>query len=200
MDTVRYVLAVLTVITLPPAVVWWYLVHPFVGFWRKIGPAGTITTMAVLSIAAMVGLFGIRERLLGRDLGFDGGRTAVGVLLLAASVMIMLRRRRHLTSRILSGVPELQAGGGGTLLTQGIYGVIRHPRYVEVALGTFGYALFANYVGLYVVALLTVLGLHGIVLLEERELEQRFGEEYRAWAQRVPRYLPRRRPVGAGDP
>ena len=54
--------------------------------------------------------------------------------------------------------------------------------------------------GVYVVALLTALGLHGIVLLEDRELERRFGEEYRAWARRVPRYVPRRGPSRTPGP
>lgn len=190
-DAARYVLSVLTVITLPPALIWWYLVHPFVGFWRRVGPAGTIVTMIVLFLVGMAGLFAVRDLLVGRDLGFSWLLTCGAVVLVAASVTIAVRRRRHLTTRILAGVPELEGGGGGELLTDGIYGVVRHPRYVEVALGTLGYALFANYVGVYVVALLTLPTLHGIVLLEERELEDRFGQAYRDYAARVPRYLPR---------
>ncbi|NIR38153.1 MAG: isoprenylcysteine carboxylmethyltransferase family protein, partial [Actinobacteria bacterium] len=118
------------------------------------------------------------------------------VSLLLLSVAIAIRRRRHLTNRILAGVPELTEGeGGGTLLTEGIYARIRHPRYVEVAVGTFGYAFFANYGGAYVVAAATVPLLHLVVLLEERELVDRFGDRYREYQRSVPRYLPRRRPA-----
>jgi protein-S-isoprenylcysteine O-methyltransferase Ste14 len=37
----------------------------------------------------------------------------------------------------------------------------------------------------------SVLLVHTVVLLEERELEERRGDEWRAYAARVPRYLPR---------
>jgi protein-S-isoprenylcysteine O-methyltransferase Ste14 len=42
-------------------------------------------------------------------------------------------------------------------------------------------------------AFLTIPGLHAIVLLEERELVERFGQEYRDYALRVPRYIPGRK-------
>jgi protein-S-isoprenylcysteine O-methyltransferase Ste14 len=35
--------------------------------------------------------------------------------------------------------------------------------------------------------------IHLVVILEERELVDRFGDAYRKYAARVPRYFPRRR-------
>jgi protein-S-isoprenylcysteine O-methyltransferase Ste14 len=58
-------------------------------------------------------------------------------------------------------------------------------------LGVFAYAAFSNYLGAYLVAAGTVPLLHLIVLLEERELRDRFGEEYEAYLTHVPRYIPR---------
>ena len=74
-----------------------------------------------------------------------------------------------------------------------MYSRIRHPRYVEIVLGSLAYALFANDLGAYIMAFLTIPGLHAIVLLEERELVERFGQEYRDYALRVPRYIPGRK-------
>jgi hypothetical protein len=37
MNTFRYVLAMLTLMFMPGAVLFWFLVHPFVRFWRRIG-------------------------------------------------------------------------------------------------------------------------------------------------------------------
>jgi protein-S-isoprenylcysteine O-methyltransferase Ste14 len=89
------------------------------------------------------------------------------------------------------GGPEVEEGGhGGELLTEGPYAVIRNPRYVEIVLGTMAYVTFANWTGPYLVAIGTILAIHAVVLLEERELVQRFGEEFEAYRSRVPRYIP----------
>jgi protein-S-isoprenylcysteine O-methyltransferase Ste14 len=70
---------------------------------------------------------------------------------------------------------------------------------VEIGVGTLGYALFSNWLGALVVGLATLPLLHAIVLLEERELSERFGEEYERYRARVPRYLPRRGRSSAGS-
>jgi protein-S-isoprenylcysteine O-methyltransferase Ste14 len=192
MATARYVLAVLLVISLPPAVFWWILIHPFVGFWRHLGVAATLWINGILMVGGFVGLWVARDTLVGRDLGGHPALVVAGVICLAISIRIALKRRRHLTFRILSGVPELQRDGkGGALLTEGPYAVMRHPRYVEVVVGTLGYALLANHTGAYVVTLAMVPLLHLVVLIEERELVARFGDAYLEYAARVPRYLPR---------
>jgi protein-S-isoprenylcysteine O-methyltransferase Ste14 len=77
------------------------------------------------------------------------------------------------------------------LLTQGIYSRIRHPRYVETVLWVLGYALFTNYLALYLTFLFLLLIIHVIVLLEEKELKERFGPAYEEYCRRVPRYIPK---------
>ena len=104
-----------------------------------------------------------------------------------------MARKKHLTMRILAGMPEFasDAEEQGTLLSEGIYARIRHPRYVEIVFATFAYAVIANYVGVYLLALATPPLVHLVVLMEERELRDRFGDQYAQYAARVPRYLPR---------
>jgi protein-S-isoprenylcysteine O-methyltransferase Ste14 len=58
-------------------------------------------------------------------------------------------------------------------------------------MGTLAYASFANYLGGYILAVLTILGIHAVVVFEEKELGERFGEQYDAYKARVPRYIPR---------
>ena len=192
MDRIRYILAVLVVATIPPAVIWWFIVHPFVDFWRRLGPRITNSIVGVGMVSLMVALGLARQRLVGRDLGTNWYLVGLGLVFFGAAIFIGLKRRRFLTKRILAGVPELDAENPGTLLTEGPYAIIRHPRYVEVLVGVLGYALAANYVGGYIVALLTMPALHLVVLLEERELAQRFGAAYEAYRAQVPRYIPRR--------
>ena len=192
MDRIRYVLAVLIVATIPPAVIWWYVVHPFVDFWRRLGPRITNSIVGIGMVSLMVALGMARHRLVGADLGTKPPLIVLGVALFAVAIYIGLKRRRYLTNKILMGVPELDPENPGALLTEGPYAIIRHPRYVEVFVGVLGYALVANHVGGYVVTVLILPALHLVVLLEERELAQRFGADYEAYRARVPRYLPRR--------
>ena len=193
MSTARYVIAVLLVISLPPAIVWWYVIHPFVGFWRKIGKPITYTVMTVLFLGSVVGLFAVRDTLVLTDLGTSWIMVGVAAALIIPAIWLAILRAKYLSFGILAGVPELDAdGSGGKLLNQGIYAVIRHPRYVEIALGSLAYAAFANYLGGYILALLTIPGIHAVVVIEEKELAERFGEEYEAYRASVPRYIPTR--------
>lgn len=200
MDAIRYYIGVLLVVSIPPAIIWWFIIHPFVGFWRRVGVAPSLSIVTVLMVGLLVALIFVRDPLLGSDLGASWPTAVVGLVLLAVAIAIGVKRKRYLTMGILSGAPELQADGrGGTLLTQGPYAVIRHPRYVEVVAGVFGYACLSNHVGGYVTALATIPILHLVVLMEERELATRFGDAWTAYQARVPRYVPRRRPVSRDD-
>jgi len=191
MNTARHVVGVLLVVSMPPALVWWFVLHPFVGFWRSLGARLAMTVIAGSMTLAAVGLFFLRDPILGRDLGTSWPLVGLAAALMACAVVLALRRKRHLTPRILAGMPELE-GDAGTLLTGGPYAVIRNPRYVEVILAVLGYAAFANHTGAWVVAVLTFPALHAIVLLEERELAQRFGAAWEDYRDRVPRWVPRR--------
>jgi len=194
-NTFRYLLAVLLMVGLPPGLAWWFVVHPFVGLWRKVGVRGTMIVMTLFFAASVVGLVMIRDALVGRDLGLRWPLVVLGVALAAAAIFIAVKRKKYLTLRIIVGVPEVEtdAEKRGKLLVEGPYALIRHPRYVEITLATFAYAAIANYVGCWILAILTIPVIHVVVILEERELTDRFGDAYREYATRVPRYFPRRK-------
>ena len=192
MSTARYIIAVLLMISLPPAIAWWYVIHPFVGFWRRVGKPITYMVLTVFFLGSMVGLFAIRDALVLTDFGTNWILIGVATVLVIPTIWLSIARAKYLSFAILVGVPELEAdGAGGKLLDEGIYAVTRNPRYLEVAMGTLAYASFANYLGGYILAVLTILGIHAVVVLEEKELGERFGEQYDAYKARVPRYIPR---------
>jgi len=192
LPVVRYWIAVMLAITLPPAILYWFIIHPFIGFWRRRGLRTTFVFLAVFYLGFMAALLPVREALLGRDLGTSVPLIAVAVPLLVASGVISRKRSRHLRFRTLAGVPELAPEEHGIgLLQEGIYARIRHPRYLEFILGLTGWSLFANYAGLYVFSAVSIVLLLIIVVLEERELRQRYGSVYDDYAARVPRFIPR---------
>lgn len=194
MNTARYIVALIAVMSYVPAVGWWYLVHPFVSFWRKLGRPSFYVIMTVTSLAVMGAIYLIREPLLAVEYGTEPVLWPLAALFYGASAYIEVRCRRYLKPRILFGAPELAPGrGGGSLITEGIYGRVRHPRYIAVFLGTVAVAFFTNYLAVYILAVLLAPALYLVVVLEEKELRERFGKEYEDYCERVPRFFPRRR-------
>lgn len=80
------------------------------------------------------------------------------------------------------------------LRQSGLYRVTRNPQAVTFALAMIGYAtLWPSWPHLGSLALYVVI-VHMMVLTEEEHLRERYGEDYRRYCERVPRYLglPRR--------
>lgn len=199
MHTARFVVGVGLLMSLPPAIVLWLAIHPFVRFWRRLGAGRTYAVLSLGVIAWMLMAFAKREALLGPDLGTHLYLLAPTAACFGTGIVVSVLRRRQLTSGILIGLPELSPEKHrGKLVTKGIYARVRHPRYVELTLLTAAYALFANYVGVYVATALSILALYFVVVLEEGELRDRFGAEYKEYCRRVPRFFPLR--VSKRDP
>ena len=193
MDTARYIVTMILAVSMPPAVLLWFAIHPFSRFWRGLGLAWTYSILSVPSLVAMAWVIVERRRIMAVDYGTSYWTIALAVLTVGLGTAVAVKRKRHLTFAILAGAPQLsEKRYPGTLLTEGIYGKIRHPRYVETTLFVLAYALFGNHLAGYLVFLMTIVCLYLIVLLEERELLERFGDEYAEYNRRVPRFIPRR--------
>jgi protein-S-isoprenylcysteine O-methyltransferase Ste14 len=191
-DAVRRILGILLVVALPPAIAYWLVVHPFVRRWRRLDVRVTYALLTLFMGGLGVLLFAIRKLLLGRDLGMNWPLTAVGAVLYLMAVAISLLCRTQLSLKTFVGVPEVSsAATPGNLMQSGIYGLIRHPRYLSIILATIGIALIANYLGVYVLLVVCLLGLWPLIIVEERELLSRFGPAYTAYRSRVPALLPR---------
>lgn len=194
MDTFRYIVAVLCWISFPPSVFWWFVVHPFAQFWRHRGPTLTYWVLGVGYLLMAAGLYQVRDFGLATDYETNWGLVVAALPLLGVATFIGIQRKKYLTFKILAGVPEVQSDPeGAKLITEGIYSHIRHPRYVEASIGCVGWALIVNYQGIYVLTAATLLAIYLVVVIEEKELRQRFGEAYDLYAAQVPRFIPWRK-------
>jgi len=191
LDQVRYGFALLWLISLLPLLLFWIALHPFVAFWRRMGLAATYTILGAGCVGLGAILFALRGPLLAVELGTGPLLWALTVAAYAVSVAFESQARRHLRMGTLMGVPELRgASEPEALLTGGIYAKVRHPRYVGAVFGYVASAFFANYLFLWAALPAFLLLLHTVVLLEEHELAERFGDVWRDYAARVPRYVP----------
>jgi protein-S-isoprenylcysteine O-methyltransferase Ste14 len=87
-----------------------------------------------------------------------------------------------------SGLVAIQPGH--TLVTSGIYRVIRHPSYLGLLINSLGWSLgFRSTVGLLLIALL-IPPLLARIHAEERLLRETFGTEYDAYCARTSRLIP----------
>jgi len=194
MDTARYILAVLMLIGVSFAIPYWFIVHPFVSFWRRLGMWTAYSILLVISLALAATAFLSKDWILSVEYGTRLPVIVVGAICYGFAVALQFRVKKHLKFRILAGVPELESSGkGGTLLQEGIYSRLRHPRYVSFMFGMLGIALFTNYLAMHILIPVSAAALYLVILLEEKELRSRFGDDYIRYSKRVPRFIPRMR-------
>ena len=192
MDSARYYIALLLVVSSPGVFLFWFSVHPFIGFWRKLGPV--LTLMIHLSLMGVLafGVFLIRKPVLSIEFGTKPLLVILAAALFVFAFVLRIRISKQLKTRVLTGLPELAPEKyDNRLVTEGIYGRIRHPRYIQLALAFFAYALLGNYLAVYVVFAVSLLWVLMVARVEEKELLERFGDEYRRYCERVPRFVPK---------
>lgn len=158
---------------------------------RGIGMAGmkslwypALVVLVVWSFArldSLAGWRGVREPTLGWAL-----LTAGGALAAWCSCLLVCRGR---------GTPHPFAAKTQRLVTEGPYRVVRNPMMWAVGAILAGLALVRGSVGLWI-------GLAGFLVYiqffvrfyEERDMDRRFGEQYREYCRRVPRWWPWSKP------
>jgi protein-S-isoprenylcysteine O-methyltransferase Ste14 len=119
-----------------------------------------------------------------------------------AAILFGVMAFRHLDGREFLGVKQVwryltrrEVGGNiegltqKELVTKGVYGIVRHPLYVAgIVIFTVNPHVTVN--GLTVTVLADFYFLFGM-FIEERRFLRIFGDQYRAYMQRVPRLVPR---------
>jgi protein-S-isoprenylcysteine O-methyltransferase Ste14 len=192
MQAAAYWVALVNLVAVPPFLLFWFFVHPFTRHWRKLGPTKAYSLLAAILALMMLVISHFRAPLLRVHFGPSYPLVAPAIILFVASLAIGIMHTRRLGPAALLGFPQLSPRAyPGTLATDGIYAYLRHPRYLQVGLGLAAIALFTNYLASYLIAAAYLPVIYLVVLLEERELRQRFGQQYEEYARRVPRFLPR---------
>lgn len=188
----RHYLALALTVFMPPMLLYWCLLHPWVRFWRQIGPLPAMTALWGVVALGMAGLFALRNQVQMGDYGTNPALFVAGVICLCLAAWLRRKLARHLTFRTLIGLPEIAPQRyPQSLVTAGLYARVRHPRYLQILLALLGWSLLANHLASYAACSLWLPGVWAIALLEERELQRRFGRAYEEYCQRVPRFVPR---------
>ena len=145
----------------------------------------------VLAAFAVIGLLNgylpaLTDRLDFWTFGGDGVRWP-GVVLFTAGGAVRLWPV-FVLGRRFSGLVAIQPGH--TLVTTGIYSIIRHPSYLGLLVSSLGWGLaFRSGVGV-LLAVLTLIPVVGRIRAEEVLLRSQFGAEYDAYRSRTSRLIP----------
>lgn len=172
--------------------------------WRDWMGAGLVQAFIIALYAEMYGFpltIYLLTGFLGIDLpltGFSGhlwatllGYGATGAMLemMLGGVFIVV----GLVLLIRGWVQVYRTSLEGQLSTQGVYGLVRHPQYTGIILAVFGQVIHWPTVITLLLFPMIVLAYVRLAKREESTLDERFGEEYQAYRQRVPMLLPRLR-------
>ena len=170
----------------------WLQIHSRPGFWRKRGGFTYVPILLEWFAVALL-VFAFRNSVLGTRLDLGALRWA-GLIIALIGVGLQAWATRLLGWRILVGYAELvPQATHQRLVTQGPFSIVRHPTYLAHTLFFAGIFLLTGYVGAGVLALADFLTSYFLITpLEEGELQERFGDEYRKYKEHVPKFFPLR--------
>lgn len=169
--------------------------------WKEWASAGVVQAFIIalyaemygfpLTIYLLVRFFGLDQTNLNASLWstlLDMGETGMMIAMILGYALLFIG-----IGIFMEGWRELhRAREENRLVTDRLYGLVRHPQYTGLFIALFGEGI-VHWPTIFSVALFPVIVLAYYLLArgEERKVEEEFGEEYRAYRQRVPMFIPR---------
>jgi len=167
-------------------------IHLSPKFWKKINILTYPLLLAFwLPIAYLILLS--QDLLLQTVIEFPVPLVFLGLTLIIAGVIIHVWTAKLLGIKALIGYDEIHPDDNkGNLITSSLFSIVRHPTYLAHTLLWLGFFLLTGFLSL---GFLTIAGFllsyFVIIPLEERELVQRFRQEYINYQKKVPKFFPR---------
>lgn len=170
---------------------YWLIVHPFADLWRRQrSPFRIILPLWALVITAFVAITWPWH---ARRLYETPWIWLVSALFFAAGFQVYRRMRSEFGPANLSGQSEISPEASETLVTTGMHARVRHPIYLAHLCIMLAFTIGSGLVVDYVLVLFALITGAVMIVLEERELERRFGDAWHEYKQHTGAILPTRR-------
>jgi len=168
----------------------WLLIHPRVAYWRA-NRRSPYQVLVPIWIAMWIALALVTAPWRHVSIYETRWTWVPAVILFLIGLWIYIRSGKQFSGAQLSGAAEILPNHGQQrLVVSGIRERIRHPFYLghlcEMLAWTIGTGLAVSYM---LTAFAVATGMI-MIRLEDKELEQRFGEEYRRYRSQVPALIP----------
>lgn len=169
----------------------WLVVHPFIESWRKKGRRAfslILPIWAVLIVATFAVIWPYRSSHV-----YENWWTwAPAAILFWIGISIYRQAFRGFHRSQVSGLDELEPDRHRQhLVTTGIRARVRHPIYLGHLCEVIGWSVGTGLAPLFLLLGFALVAGFVMIRIEDRELEQRFGEQYRRYRASVPAVVPR---------
>ena len=182
--------ALITIIIWPVVPLFWIPVHGLSKIFKKLGLLTYIMPLTTwLPLAYFI--YSQRDFLLQFKTGFPMTINIIGIVLSITGTLLHIWTGKLLGFWGLLGLPEISAKVRSGLVTEGAFSVVRHPTYLAHTLMFIGIFLMTEVIAVGIVTLVDFVLVNVIIIpLEDRELLDRFGEEYKDYKKKVPGFFP----------
>jgi protein-S-isoprenylcysteine O-methyltransferase Ste14 len=179
-------LAIITLMFWPVIPLFWIPVHVAVHFFRRPGlGAYLLPVFTWLPLAFLI--YRYRIFLLQFEITLPFLSSIIGWVLLISGTLLHIWTARLLGLWGIIGVPEVSGRVEEHLVAEGPFSIVRHPTYLAHTLMFAGVFLLTGSLAVGIVALVDCIVVNSIIIpLEEKELADRFGDEYASYKRKVP--------------
>ena len=175
----------------PVVPLFWIPVHGFPQFFKDLGLM-TYLMPVITWIPLAYFIYINSEFLLQFKIIFPVPVLISGALLLLAGTMLHVWTGMLLGLWGLIGLPEVSSKVKGSLITSGPFSIVRHPTYLAHTIMFLGVFLKSGIIAVAAITFLDLVLINFVIIpLEDRELESRFGDEYKQYMERVAGFFPR---------
>ena len=171
----------------------WLVVHPFIQRWRRRGRRAYAVILPIWG-AFIGGTLWILWPFRFARFYTTWSTWVPAAFLFWSGLSIYAAAFRSFDRAQVSGLAELEPGQHRqALVTTGIRARVRHPIYLGHLCEILAWCVGTGLVALYALMGFAIVTGALMIRIEDRELEARFGEEYRKYRRAVPAVVPSRR-------